>query len=161
NATDPGPTAWSVASFCSAMRIGVKGALIPLLLVLHGEPAARSAAVDESSVEAGTYGALLVAEPTALMALEQRGFSMSGVFGARGESARELAGSPIYGAIIETLEKDVRELDERPGVGKDVRMPNHPFDVGWLRAARTHFELVGVVNRLDRRFADPSRCGEV
>jgi hypothetical protein len=67
----------------------------------------------------------------------------------------------VYRAIADVLEADVRELDAREGVRKDVAAPNHPFDVGWLRAERTRFELVGVLNRLDRRFADPSHCGEV
>jgi hypothetical protein len=136
----------------------LRAALLPLFLVLQGEPQAR--AVDEAAVEAGPYGSLLVTEPAALMALEARGFSMGAVFGAKGESGRALGASPIYGAIADTLENDVRELDANDSVRKDVTAPNHPFDTAWLRGERTHFELIAVVNRLDRRFADPSRCGE-
>jgi hypothetical protein len=135
--------------------------LAPLLLALDGEPVEKTAPIDVSGVEAEPHGALVVTDARALMGLEQRGFSLGVVLGAPGENGRALMGSASYRAIASTLAGDLAELDARPGVGPDVKSPNHPFDLRWLSSERSRFELIGVVHRLDRRFADPSRCGEV
>src|SRR5262249_12064026 len=89
-----------------------------------------------------------------------RGFSFGAVLGARGESGEWLGSSSRYESIVNAIESDVREVTARPAVG-GARLPNHPFDVTWLRSPDTHFELIGVMNRLDRTFADPKHCGEL
>lgn len=64
-------------------------------------------------------------------------------------------------AIREVVAGELRQLardDERAGVG--MRHAHRLFDVRWLDDPRARFELVGVVNRIDRRAFHPGTCGE-
>ena len=135
-----------------------------MVLALAGGDGADSAA---PSLVGSADDALLVRDPATLHALEERGFSFGRVVHAEGESGHALGSSPLYGSMVATLSGDLGELARRPGVGDEsaVQTRNHPFRASWLTDRRSHFELVGLVNRLDRRDlapADASRagCGE-
>jgi hypothetical protein len=106
-------------------------------------------------VHGDTRPALGVFEPSALMQLEARGLSFGAVMGARGESAKELAASPTYGSLVAELERDLRELADRPKVG-GIYSPNRAFEPKWLRDPRARFELVGVVERLTAACSSPA-----
>jgi hypothetical protein len=94
--------------------------------------------------EAG-LSALLIDDPVALTRLEEHGFSFGDVVGAK-----------RLDAIAAAIADDMTEL-MRDAVPAD---PRRPFQPSWL--TRGHFELVGVVNRLDRApFDPPPSCGEV
>ncbi|MET0351017.1 MAG: hypothetical protein ABW067_14595, partial [Rhizobacter sp.] len=54
---------------------------------------------------------------------------------------------------------DIARRDRQAGVGV-ARYPHRLFDVRWLDSGHAFFELVGVVNRLDRRPFHTSACGE-
>ena len=114
--------------------------------------------------------------PRVLAALESRGFSFGDVLDVRDptrprmedfaeESAAVLLRSPLYTDLVSTLTGEIERLRatvSRAGVGPafDRRL----FDLRWLRSARVHFELVGLVNRLDFRTSPlpgkPPGCGQ-
>jgi hypothetical protein len=94
----------------------------------------------------------------ALAALEANGLSLASVLGARGATGEELAREPVYASLVAELASDLAEVRARPKVG-GIYAPNRAFDARWLTDPRAHFELVGVVERLDRRVLEPG-CGE-
>jgi hypothetical protein len=145
------------------MSRSVRFALFAALVLAVRPEAATVAGADprEAGVEAGAFGALLVTEPLALEALERRGFSLGAVLGASGERGKDLIESGVYRDLVDTVARDVGELDARPGVVDSPASPNHPFRASWLSSKRSRFELVAVVERADMRFADPGTCGEV
>jgi hypothetical protein len=118
--------------------------------------------------EGSTRDALAVLDPPTLVALEARGLRFADVVGASTDDARALAGAPFYASLVATLSADLTELAQRDGVGRDGARDtrNNAFRASWLTDRRARFELVGVVNRLDRQRLAPSResaaaCGEV
>ncbi len=87
---------------------------------------------------------LLVDDPTTLMALEERGFGFA-----------RIASSEALSVIRQTIASDIAEL--KSGAASDD--PRRVFDADWITRGR--LELVGIVNRIDRRAFDPKTCGEV
>lgn len=72
------------------------------------------------------------------------------------------AQNPHYKNIVARLSRDIEQLTREdmrlgPSMGKAHRL----FDVGWLRSADAFFELVGVVNRVDREPFAAGKCGEL
>ncbi|MCB9525246.1 MAG: hypothetical protein H6702_17990 [Myxococcales bacterium] len=106
--------------------------------------------------------ALVITEPATLVALEAAGLDLGGVLGGDGADAAALfASSPAYRDLVTLLSKDQDLLaarDPRSGVG--FGHAHRAFDVGWLKDARARFELVAVVNRLDRKHVRAGGCGE-
>jgi hypothetical protein len=121
-----------------------------------GTPSATRAA------EAAPPPVVLVTAPSALVALE-RG---AGDFGARvvGRAlgpTHALASDPLYRDWVESLRSDLEARRRRdPASGVGMRFAHRLFDASWLDSPLTRFELVGVVNRVDRRPFRPDRCGE-
>jgi hypothetical protein len=80
---------------------------------------------------------------------------------------------PAYRALAEawtaSLTRTLEGVVDRDLVIEHADAANYPagnvgraFDVRWLRSPYAFFQLVGVVNRLDRLdFAEPGSCGEV
>jgi hypothetical protein len=108
---------------------------------------------------------LLVTEPDAMAALERKGFAVGDVFGERGtgpvDNAR-LALESRYASTVDVIAADVATIaqrDPRAGVGVH-RFSHRLFDVRWLRQKSARFELVAVVNRMDRAPFHPQGCGE-
>jgi hypothetical protein len=73
----------------------------------------------------------------------------------RGLSFKRVVGPERLAQIARTVESDIAELTE----GHPSDDPRRAFNPQWL--SRGRFELVGVVNRIDRRRFDPKACGEV
>jgi hypothetical protein len=105
---------------------------------------------------------LVVSAPRALAALEAGGLDLAGVLGGTGRTTAALyKSSPAYRDLVNLLGKDQDLLavrDPKSGVG--FGHSHRAFDVGWLRAKEARFELVGAVNRLDRKHVRPGGCGE-
>jgi hypothetical protein len=106
---------------------------------------------------------LVVAEPAVLARLETLGFDAGTMItGTRATSTGELARAPAYGAILAAIRSDLAEDRSRdPALGVGLRFSHRQFDVKWLSSPDTRFELIDVVNRLDRRPFAPEHCGEV
>lgn len=93
---------------------------------------------------------LLVRDPASLIALE-RELDLRSVIG-------EAPLDAIAQSLAELLDRSRREDPEHTGVG--LRHVHRQFDRRWLAAADTRFELIGVVNRLDRHAFARERLGE-
>lgn len=125
-----------------------------------------TAAVDAPTAEP----VVAVTDPVALAALEQRGFAFGNWLGlttpGRASNAAlaqpEAASSQGYLSIIRVLEADLNAVKAAdPHAGVEVhRYPHRLFNARWLRAETAHFELIGVLNRLDRVPFRAGSCGE-
>ena len=91
---------------------------------------------------------VLVKDPRTLVQLEEAGFSFSQV-------VTPAQMKPITDMLTQDLDLMKRQ-DPKAGVG--VENPHRLFDKRWFASEQTRFELVGVVNRLDRKTA--GNCGE-
>ncbi len=125
-------------------------------------PLDNARAKEAHGIEVPTEPALLITEPEVLRALEQDGLSFAQlVLGSSGTSLAELRDTQRMRALSALLRKDIASIqrsDSNAGVG--MRFSHRLFDASWLESKHTHFELVGVVNRLDRDVFAPEHCGE-
>jgi hypothetical protein len=107
---------------------------------------------------------LLITEPSVLSELEDRGLSLTALFGGSTRATNEeLARLPRFAPVLRRLRSDADEVKVRdPLAGVDVaRFSHRLFDARFLESKLARFELAGVVNRPDRMAFDPSSCGEV
>jgi hypothetical protein len=105
----------------------------------------------------------VIADPVVLRRLEESGFDAGTlVVGARGASTTALSAHPAFRVLRDAVAADVA-ADRRadPAAGTGMRFSHRQFDVRWLSSEKTRFDLIAVVNRLDRRPFFPERCGEV
>jgi len=107
---------------------------------------------------------LYVDEPQRLQEIERSGFTFGdlvvgpGMSGADNAALYQVA---AYRSIVESLAKDLRQLQYGdPRLGLTIKAPHRLFDAAWLRSPSARFELVGVINRMDRAVFDPGTCGE-
>jgi hypothetical protein len=87
---------------------------------------------------------LLLSDAATLAALEDQGLSFA-----------EVVGAERLEVIARSVRHDMAELTR----DAPTSSPRRPFMPAWLERGR--FELVGVVNRIDRRAFDDAGCGEV
>ncbi|MBA2545086.1 MAG: hypothetical protein H0V17_35915, partial [Deltaproteobacteria bacterium] len=106
---------------------------------------------------------LVVTDLKVLRTLEQSGHDLgSKLGGASASNAKLAASSPIYRQLSDIIAIDLAQLKQQdPQAGVGIGASHRLFDLAWLSASSAHFELVGVVNRTDRMFATPGKCGEV
>jgi hypothetical protein len=106
---------------------------------------------------------LVVSDPAVLRQLEQRGLDLgSTVTGAPAASTKQLSQTAEYRTLTDAVAADLaadRRSDASSGVG--MRFAHRQFDVRWLDSEKTRFDLISVVNRIDRRPFAPEHCGEV
>ncbi|HEY6556899.1 MAG TPA: hypothetical protein VI072_06485 [Polyangiaceae bacterium] len=105
----------------------------------------------------------MVSDPSTLASLEKAGLDLgSQIDGIPAVTTQELARRAPFQALIKAVAADLagdRLRDPSAGVG--MRHAHRQFDVRWLDSERTRFELIAVVNRLDRKPFAPEHCGEV
>src|SRR5262249_19782193 len=101
---------------------------------------------------------LLSTDASSMTELESHGESFGDIaFGAKAGPTRALARSQAYRSLTARVAADLAALrasDPKSGVG--MRYAHRLFDARWLESSDTRFELVAVVNRLDRRAFSPS-----
>jgi hypothetical protein len=97
-------------------------------------------------------------EPRMMEELESSGLSLAQLLGARERTNEALAKTSAWSVLRAAVEADIRELEARPGI-TDWH-PRKRFQLSWLSDPRARFDLIGVVNRLDRSFLDSETCGE-
>jgi hypothetical protein len=105
---------------------------------------------------------VLVTDPLVLRSLEQSGLDFGSVIADTPQATNAaLAGKPRWRAIADVIRADVAAHKRKdPAAGVGVAGNAHRlFDVRWLSAETARFELVGVVNRMDRA-ALHGGCGE-
>ncbi len=161
--------ALSIALLCSACAPAPAPARVsPAASVPTPTPTTSPSVAAKSSGSAlrstETQDVLLVTDPAVLNALEARGFGLGELLdGRRATDNRALAESPGYESLIRVLEADVRAAAAGdPLAGTLLAKHSHRlFNASWLRSSALGFELVGLVNRLDRRPFHAAACGEL
>lgn len=105
---------------------------------------------------------VIVRDPQRLAALEREGLGFASVaFGQTATDNAGLAADPYYGSLARAVGRELAAIaraDAKAGVG--LRHLHRLFDVRWLSSPRAWFELVAIVNRVDRRVFHPGTCGE-
>lgn len=110
---------------------------------------------------------LLVDQSDILKTLEEKGFSASELIekDATKEANNQLwAKKPGYSSIVKSLSQSLDELGRSDAQLSVTMAKSHRlFNQKWFSSAESRYELVGVVNRLDRQpfAADPKYCGEI
>jgi hypothetical protein len=126
--------------------------------------AAPGATASEPPVAESGTPIVMVTDREALAQLEAQGSTFGErLAGVQAANLAELHRTPAWRSLVEVVEQDlaaIRRADRRAGVGMDHA--HRLFDRRWLRSSEARFELVGVVNRLDREpFSGGAGCGEV
>jgi hypothetical protein len=123
-----------------------------LLLCLSGSSGAAAARLN-------------IDEPQDLREIERMGFTFGDVvLGPENSGANNAAlyREPAYRSIVDSLTGDLLQLRAAdPQLGSTIKAPHRMFDVAWLRSPSAHFELIGVINRMDRQPFRPGTCGEI
>jgi len=103
-----------------------------------------------------------VDDPQVLERLERKGYALGDLLGGEGGATNRLHETSVaYSDMVKLLSLDQDLLAARdPESGVGFGNLHRAFDVGWLRAEGARFELVAVVNRLDRKHVRPGGCGE-
>jgi hypothetical protein len=151
---------------------GLAGMLGPTLPACRRVPAPVRSPMDAYEGFRDAHPSLLVTNPRTLLALETDRFSLGDVLAVRGasdarptdysdESANVLARSRIYADLVATLDRDLTaSAAGTSSAGVGPRFAHRLFDRRWLTSPRVHFELVGIVNRIDFRSLVPPGCGQ-
>jgi hypothetical protein len=112
-----------------------------------------------------------ITDPAILTELEATGFHLALQLGANQarNNAELQAESDLYRDFVTFSREDIaasvaEENRHRPdwgAVGPTMRAKRRNLDPGWLSASNATWELVGVVNRMDRAPFAPGTCGEL
>jgi hypothetical protein len=116
-----------------------------------------------------SYGAaassLNIEEPQRLKDVERSGFTFGDVVlgpASAGADNAALYQDPAYRSLVDSLFEDLlRQKRADPLLGTSIKASHRLFDVAWLRSSAAHFELVGVINRMDRDVFTLGTCGEI
>jgi hypothetical protein len=108
---------------------------------------------------------LKVDDPALLQRLEGQGFDLARLAFAAPAPVPDnqiLFENAAYRSIAQSVRRELEELHAAdPLLGFSMRNPHRLFDGGWLQSPLAFFELVGIVNRLDRAPFHPEHCGEL
>lgn len=108
---------------------------------------------------------LNIEDPQRLEGVERSGFSFGDVVlgpASAGANNATLYQESAYRSIVDSLAEDLRQLKTTdPQLGLSIHARHRMFDATWLRSPFAHYELVGVINRMDRDVFDPDSCGEI
>jgi hypothetical protein len=108
---------------------------------------------------------LTIDDPLELQKIEGNGFTFGeivvGPQFASGDSA-QLYRHDAYRTIVDSLAQDLERLKSTDSqLGVTIKARHRLFDINWLKSSSSRFELVGVVNRMDRAIFAPGTCGEI
>ena len=123
--------------------------LPPTSSALEPEAASKASDGDEAGPQRseGPPALLSITEPATLVELE-RELGLEALVG-------EAPLAAILASLDTRLARDRARDPEHTGVG--LRYVHRQFDLRWLSADDTRFELIGVVNRMDRQVFAPER----
>ena len=119
------------------------------------------------------YPSLLITNSRVVAELETKGLAFGDVVGALApdarrhrdyaeESAKVLSTrAPIYADLVGALSRELSASKaSTPNAGVGGAFQHRLFDPAWLTSEQVHFELVGVVNRMDFRGLLRPGCGQ-
>lgn len=114
-----------------------------------------------------------VTDAQVMILLEKSGFRLQDLLNdGRAQvfnNAEFFAGNSLYKQFVEQTRVDIaasvtEENRHRPDwgdVGKTLKSKRRQLDPAWLINKDAHYELTGVVNRIDRVVFEPETCGEL
>ncbi|WP_157595822.1 hypothetical protein [Plesiocystis pacifica] len=116
-------------------------------------PSEASAPQPSEPPEPGPPAALLLDDPELMATLEGAGLSFAALLHEHPDAVvtADYGAGPLEAiarSVDATIAANKKEDPERTGVG--LRYVHRQFDPDWLRAEDTRFELIAVVNRMDR-----------
>ena len=110
----------------------------------------------------------VIKEPSILFELEKRGFSLPDHFSQDFSKVPvlnfrndQLIKNSLYKSFSEVIVSDIEEIKKQEEKGVRSAQNARSLDPDWLRSPIARYELVGVMNRLDRVSFDPAHCGEM
>jgi hypothetical protein len=111
----------------------------------------------------------IITDPGMLQFLETRGFGLGLHFRMDGKlnlTTAALVHNPAYASIMNVIANDLEELMQNEkrhnsNVGVGMQFERRIFDVNWMRSKIAEYQLIGVINRLDRVAFDADTCGEL
>lgn len=109
----------------------------------------------------------VIKEPRILQELEQRGFALSQLLGHEGsapKNAQLYASNSLYKSAADILTADLQEMkqvEKKNSICETVKCSTRLFDARWFQSPYARYELIGVVNRIDRTSFETSSCGEL
>jgi len=108
---------------------------------------------------------LQVDDPAILQALEAKGFSFKNLaleLPGAAVSNKKLFENPAYKSIVLEIVSDLEAARRNDRtLAPSMRSTHRLFDARWMYSASSSYELVGVVNRLDRAPFRAGTCGEI
>jgi hypothetical protein len=114
---------------------------------------------------AAAAASLNIEEPQRLQDIARSGFSFGDVVigpERAGADNAALYQETAYRSIVDSLAEDLQQLRAAdPQLGYSIKAAHRMFDPAWLRSSSARFELVGVINRMDRDVFDLGSCGEI
>jgi hypothetical protein len=121
---------------------------LPMLLI-------AATMVHAAAMERG----VAITDPEVLRALDGSRLSVASLLGAApGSSSAELFALPSMTIVREATDRDFNSyVVSRKDAPDTLRL----FDRDALAAAGTRFDLVAIVNRMDRAYVSPEACGEI
>ncbi|HAP46578.1 MAG TPA: hypothetical protein DEA80_03625 [Afipia sp.] len=126
--------------------------VLQMLCLLWLPPVAASAA---APMERG----VAITDPGLLQRLDESGLSLGKLLGAEaGAATADLFALPSMTQVQETTDRDFNRyvLDHHDDLDTLFL-----FDRDALNAPGTRFDMVGIINRMDRAFVSPDACGEI
>jgi len=121
-----------------------------------------------------------IKDPEILKQLENSGYSLTSVLSTvEGKSQNLSSGEPsvnseltknssFYTEVQKIITQDLSELVAEQNAGKSqavagigMAFSHRVFDYHWFNSKKGQYELVGIVNRLDRASFAPKTCGEM
>ena len=126
-----------------------------LIAVTNGQVAAAKARLT-----------LLITNPATLKAIESNvgdfGLRLTGNPVKRRENAWLYDHAAGYRDVVRSLTFNLERIRKGdPALSVTMATAHRLFDVRWLRSSAAYFELVGIVNRMDRKPFHPETCGEL
>ncbi|MBX3226576.1 MAG: hypothetical protein KIT84_32045 [Labilithrix sp.] len=105
-----------------------------------------------------------IAQPELLFQLEKDGFHFTNMMDGEGrlDNATLLGSSDFYAKLVASIGADLEGLAQanKTATVKVEYGKDRLFDAGWLKSKNATFDLVSVVNRIDRKDFAPDTCGE-
>lgn len=114
---------------------------------------------------------LVLRDPQLLELIEKKGFSLNNIFNhnLNSESSTQILykNSDHYKFIADLIRQDLNEMTVSenqnktlPKAGVGMAYSRRVMDANWFSSEYSRFELVGIINRIDRASFDENTCGE-
>lgn len=109
--------------------------------------------------------ALFIDDPKVLVKLEKSGFQFQNWFSISDFNLNNFelySKSKAYKSIVDSISGDLDLISKNDSLSSVTMAKSHRlFNKKWLTAKSAHYELVGIINRMDRMDFHPNTCGEL